>query len=197
MNELPEVLNGVGEEGDAKFCVVDSAAKCAIEGWLSREQISYRPIFIRLSKARKDFSYTSAYPTLEVDTTLPHHRLHGGVVFRPAQNEYPVWYFFYGTLGDPRVLSRVLDLAEEPALELASTVGGAVKTWAGKYRALVDGSDTARVKGWAYRVETEGIEDALRFYETEKYEVVRCIIEMNGGEIKGCTFRFIHESQLT
>lgn len=34
-------------------------------------------------------------------------------------------------------------------------------------------------------------EDALRAYETEKYEVVRCRIEMEGGEVvMGCTFRF-------
>ena len=95
------------------------------------------------------------------------------------------------------MLSRVLGLSEDPILEPACLAGGIIKTWAGKYKALVDGSETARVKGWAYRVETEECEDALRFYESEKYEVVRCCIAMAGKEVKGCTFRFMDESQLS
>ena len=95
------------------------------------------------------------------------------------------------------MLSRVLGLSEDPILEPACLTGGIVKTWAGKYKALVNGPDTARVEGWAYQVKTEACEDALRFYETEKYEVVRCIIALNGEEVKGCTFRFIDSSQLS
>lgn len=38
---------------------------------------------------------------------------------------------------------------------------------------------------------SEDHEDALRKYETNAYEVVRCTILTNFGEVKGCTFRFI------
>jgi hypothetical protein len=35
-------------------------------------------------------------------------------------------------------------------------------------------------------------EDALRGYETDNYEVVRCTISIEGGKmVKGCTFRFV------
>ena len=125
---LPDVLSGVGEEGDAKFCVADGAMRSAIEDWLSQEHISHRPTFIRLSEAQKDLSDTSAYPTLGLDITLPHNRPHQDVEIFPAQTEYPVWYFFYGTLADPQVLSRVLGLPEDPVLEPASLTGGVVKT---------------------------------------------------------------------
>lgn len=50
-----------------------------------------------------------------------------------------------------------------------------------------------------YQVQTKECEEALMFYETDKYEVVRCAIAMDGGkeELKGCTFRFVDSSQLS
>jgi len=45
----------------------------------------------------------------------------------------------------------------------------------------VDGPEAARVEGWAYQVETDKCEEALIFYETEKYEVVRGGIRMDEG----------------
>lgn len=112
----------------------------------------------------------------------------------PAQHEYPVWYFFYGSLADHGILSRVLGVSGDcPVLEPASVAGGIIKSWGGKYKALVDGPKTACVGGWAYQVQTKECEEALLFYETDKYEVVRCTIAMDGGmeELKGCTFRFV------
>jgi hypothetical protein len=41
---------------------------------------------------------------------------------------------------------------------------------------------------------SEEHEDALRRYETCAYEVVRCLIEMDGMRVKGCTFRFVGET---
>ncbi len=48
-------------------------------------------------------------------------------------------------------------------------------------------------------MQTKECEEALQFYETDKYEVVRCAIAMDGGkeELKGCTFRFVDSSQLS
>ena len=94
------------------------------------------------------------------------------------------------------MLSRALGLAEEPGLVPASVAGGIVRTWAGKYKALVKGPEIARVDGWACRVETEECEDALRFYETERCEVVRCGVEMGGEQVRGCMFRFVDDSPL-
>ena len=48
--------------------------------------------------------------------------------------------------------------------------------------------------GWAYKVLSQEQEDALRMYETAKYEVVRVAIAIIGGScterVQGCTFRF-------
>lgn len=69
-----------------------------------------------------------------------------------------------------------------------------METWGeGKYKALVDGPETSSMKGSAYLVMSEEHEDALRKYETEAYEVVRCVIEMNSTTVEGCTFRFVGE----
>jgi hypothetical protein len=57
----------------------------------------------------------------------------------------------------------------------------------------VDGPETARVQGSVYHVMTKGYEDALRAYETDNYEAVRCSIEMEGMVVQGYTFRFVCE----
>ncbi|OTA94659.1 hypothetical protein M434DRAFT_394460 [Hypoxylon sp. CO27-5] len=109
----------------------------------------------------------------------------------PAQNEYPVWYFFYGTLADPMVLKRLL--GHQPSYQPATVTGGVLKTWGGKYKALVDAIDQkAEVQGHAFLVQDQEQEHSLQLYETDKYEVVRCEIQIDGKEkVKGLTFRFI------
>lgn len=37
-------------------------------------------------------------------------------------------------------------------------------------------------------------EDVLRKYETDAYEVVRCLIKIDGTTVHGCTFRFVGET---
>lgn len=109
------------------------------------------------------------------------------------QNQYPVWYFFYGTLANTEVLSRQLSLPEDKISLLAPAIisGGVIKTWASKYKALVDGSSSCLVKGSAFQVMSREQEDALRSYETDNYEVVRCEISTGGSAVPGCTFRFV------
>ncbi|EJT82595.1 hypothetical protein GGTG_02568 [Gaeumannomyces tritici R3-111a-1] len=90
---------------------------------------------------------------------------------RPAWDEYPVWYLFYGTLATPDVLARVLHL------ELGD---------GGIYKALVQAEmHDAKVGGSAYMVESREEEDALRAYETDKYLVARSAIRLVGKGFSG------------
>lgn len=109
-------------------------------------------------------------------------------------------------------------LSAEPVLIPATVAGGVVKKWRGKYNALLNcdgveqsyasGVDASGLKimttngmtcvdGWAYLVETEEHEEALRLYETENYEIVRCTISMEDRSdvVKGLTFKFVGPSE--
>ena len=207
LSEPPHTVHAASETRDAIFCEIDATIKQSIENWLSRQKSTFRPTFIRISKAKKDLDSNSIYPTLGLESTLPQHRYSSDPVFNATptqnsvpsdrhpvlQNEYPAWYFFYGTLADPVVLTRLLpgSKAEPPTLIPASISGGLVKSWAGKYKALVDGASTDYVHGSAYEVTSREQEDVLLTYETENYEVVRCWITMASGTVQGLTFRFV------
>lgn len=119
------------------FCKIDSAAKEKILSWLCRSSSTpagWEPTMVKDLAASKDLSSISPYPTLGIDSTIPHNRLnsHGNHELKlvPAQDVYPVWYFFYGTLADPNILARVLgEEAEEPVFYPASVRGGRLTTW--------------------------------------------------------------------
>jgi hypothetical protein len=98
---------------------------------------------------------------------------------RPKQHEYPVWYFFYGTLAKPDFLAQLFGSPPgiEHVLVPAHIEGGKLRTWGGKYKALVDCSGR-RVDGWVFEVESEEQEEVLCMYETAKYEVIRVRIEV-------------------
>ncbi|KAF2145927.1 uncharacterized protein K452DRAFT_192456, partial [Aplosporella prunicola CBS 121167] len=114
--------------------------------------------------------------------------------FRPTQDEYPVYYFFYGTLAEPQWLKRILNLPEMPILKRATIHGGTLKMW-GPYKALINGPET--IQGWAYLVQNKKHETRLCEYETPNYEVVRCKIRFEEeGEVPGCVFRFVDQRQL-
>ncbi|KAK0657285.1 hypothetical protein B0T16DRAFT_425566 [Cercophora newfieldiana] len=147
---------------------------CIVSGTIKSNIIAayFTPFFVPYKLAEKDLSRHSHHPTLGIDATLPQYRLDNGVEPSPGQGEYPVWYFFYGTLMEPEVIARVVgDM--EPVYRRARVRGGKLTTWEGKYKALE--------------------EESLRAFETDRYEVVRCGIEMlEGGEkVKGLTFRFV------
>jgi hypothetical protein len=82
---------------------------------------------------------------------------------------------------------------EIPVLQKAKVKGGRMETWGnGKYNAIVDGLETDWVEGSACLVLYKEHEDVLRRYETEVYEVVKCEIELEGGDfVRWCTFRFV------
>ena len=184
-------------EADGKsvtFCKIDGQAKKAIESYLREHQAGCQATFVRYSKANKALSATSHYPTLGIDTTLPQYRPSAmqSRPFQPSQNEYPVWYFFYGTLGNKETLARLLGL-EYPEFHAAKITGGALGFWATKYYALKDDVN-GMVHGKAFLVQDKDQEDVLCLYETDEYEVVRCHIEMEDGEtVEGLTFRFVEK----
>ncbi|KAL1603709.1 hypothetical protein SLS60_005299 [Paraconiothyrium brasiliense] len=176
------------DTGDKNSAVVDTATVVALERALPPGLV-----FVPLPRsAIKDLSDVSIAPTLGVDATLPQYRI--GNAPSPRQNEYPVSYFFYGTLADPDRLSKLLDLECEPSLSAATISRARKKSW-GPYYALVDGMEQDIVQGWLYKVSNKEHEDELRRYESSNYEVVRCEIEARGELIRGLTFRFCSDNK--
>ncbi|RSL44896.1 hypothetical protein CEP53_011000 [Fusarium sp. AF-6] len=193
MVSIQETVMASDSSGQSSsFCKVNGLEKMAIETFLSESSIhsAFRPTFIRISVARKELSTNSIYPTLGVDSTMPQHRLSNDTDnSQPAQDKYPVWYFFYGTLAESETLSDLLGI--EPVYRDAKIRGGVLGSW-GDYKALVDDPSLRNVMYCkAFLVTSEEDEEALRLYETEAYEIVRCRIEMDDGEVvAGLTFRW-------
>ena len=194
LSSLPEIFTGTDESGiSASFCEIDGEARANLLEWKSQHP-GFDPTIVRLAKAKKDLCAYTLAPMLGVDATLPQHRLNDDSISPlPSQNQHPVWYFFYGTLCNFEILARHVEMEDTvPQLFVPAYVkGGRVRTWAGKYKALVDSYDSeSRVHGMAFLVLDREQEDALRFYETDKYEVVRCQIFIGTGVAFGLTFRF-------
>lgn len=185
----PTVVTAESEESERSFCYVTTDQEHRIRQGLNDRGISFKPCFITINIAAKDFS---TLPTLGVDdTTMPQNRLNS-IEDLLEQQRFPVLYFFYGTLAQPKVLKRVLELQDElnsSSLKPAYILGGKI-TSLGQYRALVNSSNS-RVDGHAFMVQSEDQERALRLYETNMYEVVRCDIILRGESVpvKGLTFR--------
>lgn len=191
LTTLPSKHRGTDDFGQpSDFCIVDANAKDNILRSLAGSWV--QPTFIKYSQVQTDLLSSSPYPTLGIDVTMPQYRPDSGhdPSLLPAQHQYPVCYFFYGILADPTVLTRVLGLASNPEYIPARVTGGLVKTWAGKYRALVDGPSDAVIQGRAFLVENQEWETSLRCFETDEYEVVRCNIDMGDIVVRGLTFRY-------
>ncbi|KXH61467.1 hypothetical protein CSAL01_03878 [Colletotrichum salicis] len=198
-------FTGTDDNGaPASFCKVDGATSKMILDHLSDVESTFQPTFIGYSRAEKALSTTSMHPTLGSEATLPHHRLsfesdlESDQRLLPTQDQYPVWYFFYGTLSDPSVLKNLIGIGE-PVYSAAKVRGGRLGTWGGKYKALVDAPayETGCIEGHAFLITNKDQEDALQCYETDSYEVVRCMIELEGQKdekIRGLTFRFIGDT---
>jgi hypothetical protein len=177
----PAIVSG-GESGD--FVLLDTEACETIAAHLAPSEGTF---FAYRTPAAKALSGTSIAPTLGIDATLPHRR----ALPKPLQDEYPVSYFFYGTLADPETLYQKLDLEGMPTPMPAVVRGGKIKVWSGKYRALVDAGESDEVVGSMYVVQSKAHEDKLRVYEGGNYEVVRCMIEVETGEaVYGLTLRY-------
>lgn len=190
-----KVYIGTNESGESSvWARIDGRMKDRIT---ERFPTPCKPIFARDVWASKELSSTTVFPKLGIDSTLPQFKTVSNERASPQQDEYPVWYFFYGILADSAELKRMLDLDSEPELEDACIFGGTIKMWENKYKALIDGSSTDKVNGWAYMVRSQEHEERLRAKETDKYEVARCDIHTQTGLVEGLTFRFADASMLS
>lgn len=96
----------------------------------------------------------------------------------------PIHYFFYGTLTQPDLLKRILDLEQEPELRPGKVIGYSLSSW-GQYKALVDGRPGEEVLGYAFLVESAEQEFKLARYETSAYELAPCMIFFADGKSPG------------
>ncbi|KAL4913444.1 hypothetical protein BDW62DRAFT_205552 [Aspergillus aurantiobrunneus] len=109
---------------------------------------------------------------------------------RPHPTEY---YFFYGTLKDPSLLARDLQLPEPPKMRRARVTGYHLNRW-WRYPVLIEGPPLHSVDGVAYGIRSEEQRYRLITYETDKYRLDPCLIEFldnaNGVEeiAEGATF---------
>ncbi|KAF7160787.1 hypothetical protein CNMCM5623_006381 [Aspergillus felis] len=112
--------------------------------------------------------------------------------------EYPVYYFFYGTLTVAANLKRIIDLQEEPRLRKAKIIGYALAKW-GDYPALINGEPGQEVSGYAYLVQSEEEAQKLAYYETIAYRVADCWVFFTDGEgpseAPGKTFMYAGDAQ--
>lgn len=115
---LPKIHEGRDEDGNTvTFAILNEKALGRLVSKFNGQ--TFEPDIITLSMAEKDLCPTSIYPTLGVDSTLPHLRPQGTDLVYPKQDQYPVFYFFYGTLREPDRLMRLLDLSAPPVLHKA------------------------------------------------------------------------------
>ncbi|KAJ5804924.1 hypothetical protein N7474_010811 [Penicillium riverlandense] len=107
--------------------------------------------------------------------------------------QFPVYYFFYGTLTAPATLQRIIDLPEEPKMRKAKLLGYTLGKW-GDYPALIDGKPGQEIPGYAYIVQSEEEAHKLAHYETNAYEEAHCLIYFvdneEPAEAPGKTFRY-------
>lgn len=133
--------------------------------------------------APKDLHDGSMYPYV-YDSTLPQHRLNNDQAPRPAQNEYPVWYFLTGTLERKDKLQALLKLEEAPELRLAS-ITSLIEARERQCTALVEPHPLQRFKkrdlifGSAYLVKNKAEEEAMRYFKTCFFEIKRTKIRLH------------------
>lgn len=189
LSRVPQLENGTTEDGEASFCRLFQSSINAFGTWIKKHYPHQKFTKIRIGVAHKD---DEELPFLGRDGTLPHHRPHfPASLTKQSASEYPAHYFFYGTLADPGLLERLLGIPASELLPLkpAHLLDGRIRTWAGKYKALVD-EPGAVVGGFAYLCTSSDQEDALRVYEGDNYEVVATKLIVDGKEMIGRTFRF-------
>lgn len=98
-----------------------------------------------------------------------------GLTFRKG------YYIFYGTLMDPLLLSKVLQISGSPKMRPAMVVGYHTKL-CGQYPALSGGLPLHTVHGVAYEVQSQEQLDRLVIYMTATYNTVPCLIQFLDGD---------------
>lgn len=76
------------------------------------------------------------------------HSNEPGYVHRPGPQRVPAgWFFFYGTLKDPKLLARVARLDQEPEMVKAKIEHRKIRYW-GKYPTLCHGNEVVQGVAW-------------------------------------------------
>ena len=71
LSEPPHTVQAASETRDAVFCKINGTIKQSIENWLSQQKSTFRPTFIRISKAKKDLdsNLSDTRPRVDPATT--------------------------------------------------------------------------------------------------------------------------------
>ncbi|KAK3935853.1 hypothetical protein QBC46DRAFT_270879 [Diplogelasinospora grovesii] len=204
---FPVVLRGTDSSGGLiEWCKADGSLKELVDSFLDVQALPYalqpKATYLRYpALADKDLDANSPRPCLGVDTTLPQYRPSHGRddSYGPRQEEYPVFYFLWDELVVREHFVGTLHLPARPGVvrHVARICGGKLRTLEnGRQAALVDsyaGSRRDIVSGAAYLIRKRDEEEALRVGKGDKFEVVRCWIELTseGCMVPGLTFRFV------
>ena len=179
-----------------EFCIINGEDRTQIELWLMGQRSSYRPVSMLHNVARKQLSPHTAFPMLGLtfDPTMPQHRaIDGGDTIQPAQDQFPVWYFFCDDLQDPNTHRRKLLLQKTPVPVPARVEGAVIRPTRfglGREWQLLDAAQAMCVEGCVYSVKNVREENKLRSHYGYHFEVVRCNITLdNGDKVVGLTFR--------
>lgn len=84
--KTPDQLQGTGDDRDARFCQIDRTTKLAVKQWCSRQ--GHKAVFVRITKAYKELSDDSIYPTLGKDATLPQNRSQDAHLVKTSLNDF-------------------------------------------------------------------------------------------------------------
>lgn len=194
---MPKSEIGHRESGPTAFCRLDQDAVNTLDLWTASNFPKIRWTKIRINMAHKE----DTMPLLGRNATFPQNRPSSldDCSNISCGREYPIEYFFYGTLANTARLSRLWEIAalEVPPLRPATLLDGRICSWVNKYHALVD-SPGEQVEGFACLVASVEQENALRRYEGDNYEVVSARFIVGGTEVQGRTFRFAgYEDELS
>lgn len=136
LSRAPIIYRGesLSQGKTTQFCLIKSSTHTALQKWISKEAPGFQPLFVSHSRARKELSSISIAPFLGCESMLPQYRLLlPDTTPCPQQDEYPVWYFFHGTLTETATLDRLFGHVGSifPRLELhpAHIRGGKLETW--------------------------------------------------------------------
>jgi Gamma-glutamyl cyclotransferase, AIG2-like len=114
-----------------------------------------------------------------------------------APSFIPEDYFFYATLMDPEILSRILGVPKIAPAELRPAyVVGYSPADRGPYKTLIYGPRDHIVNGVAYTVQSEDDQNKLADYEGRAYVTASCRIQLDQNqkprtkEVRGWTFAY-------
>lgn len=144
----------------------------------------------------KEETHASNMPSLK-EIMLARHR---NIPHSPHISllQYPVYYFFYGSMTDPATLKRILNLDEAPKLHEAYIVGYTVAR-KNNLPALIDGPRAEEVKGYAYFVGSEAEGAKLRECHSKQYKVAPCLVHFRDGNkvtrIPGNVFKHVGDAE--